>query len=100
MIFLKTIARLQFMNLQGDSSFKDQICAAWVNTTCRDIQTAVIKTCAYNNRSVLKRAFSKDYIKMYPGTIFILFLPIMNIFLRRARKVEVTYLPPPMLLEF
>ena len=70
MIFLKKIARLKFTNLPGDSSFKDQTCAAWVNTTCRDIQTAVIKTCAYNNRSALKRAFSEDYIKMYPGTIY------------------------------
>ena len=26
----------------------------WISTTCRDIQTAIIKTCAYNNRFAFK----------------------------------------------
>ena len=40
------------------------------NTTCRDIQTAIIKTCAYNNRSALKLAFGEEYDKLYPGSIY------------------------------
>ena len=70
MIFLKEVAKLKFKNIPGDGAFKDQMRAIWVNTTCRNIQTAIIKTCAYNNRSALKRAFGKDYNKMYPGTIY------------------------------
>ena len=41
-----------------------------VNTTCRDIQTAVIKTCAYTNRYALKCAFGEAYNELYPGTIY------------------------------
>ena len=37
---------------------------------CRDIQTAIIKTCAYNNRSALKLAFGEEYDKLYPGSIY------------------------------
>ena len=48
----------------------DIICYARVNTTCRDIQTAIIKTCAYNNRSALKLAFGEEYDKLYPGSIY------------------------------
>ena len=44
--------------------------STWVNTTCRDIQTAIIKTCAYNNRSALKLAFGEEYDKLYPGSIY------------------------------
>ena len=48
----------------------DVICYARVNTTCRDIQTAIIKTCAYSNRFALKCAFGKEYNELYPGTIY------------------------------
>ena len=34
------------------------------------IQTAIIKTCAYNNRSALKLAFGEEYDKLYPGSIY------------------------------
>ena len=34
------------------------------------IQTAIIKTCAYNNRSALKLAFGKEYDKLHPGSIY------------------------------
>ena len=44
--------------------------SVWVNTTCRDIQTAIIKTCAYTNRFALKCAFGKEYNELYPGTIY------------------------------
>ncbi len=36
----------------------------------RDIQTAIIKTCAYNNRFALKCAFGESYNDLYPGTIY------------------------------
>ena len=42
----------------------------WISTTCRDIQTAIIKTCAYNNRFALKCAFGESYNELYPGTIY------------------------------
>ena len=42
----------------------------WISTTCRDIQTAIIKTCAYNNRFALKCAFGESYNDLYPGTIY------------------------------
>ena len=41
-----------------------------LSSTCRDIQTAIIKTCAYNNRFALKCAFGKAYDDLYPGTIY------------------------------
>ena len=34
------------------------------------IQTAIIKTCAYNNRFALKCAFGESYNDLYPGTIY------------------------------
>ena len=61
----------QFANIHGSKEFQDRITAStWVNTTCRDIQTAIIKTCAYNNRSALKLAFGEEYDKLYPGSIY------------------------------
>ena len=32
----------------------------YIKTTCRDIQTVVIKTCAYTNRYALKCAFGEE----------------------------------------
>ncbi len=32
-----------------------------IKTACRDIQTVVIKTCAYTNRYALKCAFGEEY---------------------------------------
>ena len=32
--------------------------------------TAIIKTCAYNNRFALKCAFGESYNDLYPGTIY------------------------------
>ena len=38
--------------------------------TCRDIQTAVIETCAYTNRYALKCAFGEEYkMNCKSGTI-------------------------------
>ena len=33
----------------------------YIKTTCRDIQTVVIKTCAYTNRYALKCAFGEEF---------------------------------------
>ena len=33
----------------------------YIKTACRDIQTVVIKTCAYTNRYALKSAFGEEY---------------------------------------
>ena len=50
----------------------DELMRNWISTTCRDIyiQTAIIKTCAYNNRFALKCAFGESYNDLYPGTIY------------------------------
>ena len=51
--------------------YERQLAASnWISTTCRDIQTAIIKTCAYNNRFALKCAFGESYNDLYPGTIY------------------------------
>ena len=71
--------------IPGSKEFQDLTASTWVNTTCRDIQTAIIKTCAYNNRSALKLAFGEEYDKLYPGSIY---SPhIMRIFLHQKTKV-------------
>ena len=49
---------------------KELAASNWISTTCRDIQTAIIKTCAYNNRFALKCAFGESYNELYPGTIY------------------------------
>ena len=66
-IFLKKLAKTKFSKIPGSKEFQDLTASTWVNTTCRDIQTAIIKTCAYNNRSALKLAFGEEYDKLYPG---------------------------------
>ena len=69
-IFLKKLAKIKFEKIPGSTEFRDLTASTWVNTTCRDIQTAIIKTCAYNNRSALKLAFGEEYDKLYPGSIY------------------------------
>ena len=69
-IFLKRIAKIKFEKIPGSIEFKDLTAATWVNTTCRDIQTAIIKACAYNHRKALKFAFGEEYDKLYPGAIY------------------------------
>ena len=49
----------------------DELMRNWISTTCRDIQTAIIKTCAYNNRFALKCAFGESYNACTPrSTIY------------------------------
>jgi hypothetical protein len=69
-IFLKKLAKTKFSKIPGSKEFQDLTASTWVNTTCRDIQTAIIKTCAYNNRSALKLAFGEEYDKLYKGSIY------------------------------
>ena len=69
-IFLKRLAKIKFEKIPGSIEFKDLTAATWVNTTCRDIQTAIIKACAYNHRKALKFAFGEEYDKLYPGSIY------------------------------
>ena len=54
----------------GSKESRELAALNWVNTTCRDIQTAIIKTCAYTNRYALKCAFGEKYNELYPGTIY------------------------------
>ena len=53
-LFLKSIAKLKFKNMPGDSRLKDRAQSDWVSETCRNIQVQVIKTTAFNNRLALK----------------------------------------------
>ena len=53
-IVLKSLAKVKFEKTPGSKEFRELTASNWVNTTCRDIQTAVIKTCAYTNRFALK----------------------------------------------
>ena len=69
-IFLKSLAKVKFEKTPGSKEFRELTASNWVNTTCRDIQTAVIKTCAYTNRYALKCAFGEAYNELYPGTIY------------------------------
>ena len=69
-LFLKAVAKLKFKNIPGNKRFKDRARANWVSETCRNIQVAVIKTGAFNNRMGLKRSFGADYNKLYPGSIY------------------------------
>ena len=69
-ILLKALAKIKFSKTPGSKEQRELAASVWVNTTCRDIQTAIIKTCAYTNRFALKCAFGKEYNELYPGTIY------------------------------
>ena len=73
--------------IPGSKEFQDLTASTWVNTTCRDIQTAIIKTCAYNNRSALKLAFGEEYDKLYPGLIYSPPSYNVRIFIHQKTKV-------------
>ena len=70
--FLKAVAKIKFAKISNIVEVKELAASNWVSTTstCRDIQTAIIKTCAYNNRFALKCAFGESYNDLYPGTIY------------------------------
>ena len=58
----------KFAKISNKAEVKELAASNWISTTCRDIQTAIIKTCAYNNRFALKCAFGESYNALYPGT--------------------------------
>ena len=68
--FLKAIAKTKFAKISNKAEVRELAASNWISTTCRDIQTAIIKTCAYNNRFALKCAFGESYNELYPGTIY------------------------------
>ena len=61
---------VKFKKTPGLKESRELAASNWVKNTCRDIQTVVIKTCAYNNRYALKCAFGEEYNELYPGTIY------------------------------
>ena len=63
-------AKVKIKKTLGSKESRELAASNWVKNTCRDIQTAVIKTCAYTNRYALKCAFGEDYNELYPGTIY------------------------------
>ena len=69
-IFLNAVAKIKFAKISNIAEVKELAASNWISTTCRDIQTAIIKTCAYNNRFALKCAFGESYNDLYPGTIY------------------------------
>ncbi len=60
----------KFAKIPGSKEVQNLVVSTWVNTTYRDIQTAIIKACAYNNRSALKLALGEEFDKLYPGSIY------------------------------
>ena len=90
--FLKAIAKTKFAKISNKAEVKELAASNWISTTCRDIQTAIIKTCAYNNRFALKCAFGESYNNCTPVQ-FILRLPMMFVFHHLLRVVDTIYLP-------
>ena len=68
---MKAIAKIKFAKISNSQELRELAASTWISSTCRDIQTAIIKTCAYNNRFALKCAlFGKAYNVLNPGTIY------------------------------
>ena len=68
--FRLEVAKTKLVKISNKAEIKELAASNWISTTCRDIQTAIIKTCAYNNRFALKCAFGESYNDLYPGTIY------------------------------
>jgi hypothetical protein len=90
-IFLKKLAKTKFAKIPGSKEFQDLTASTWVNTTSRDAQTAIIKTCANNNRSALKLTFGEEYDKLYPGSIYS--PPSYNAFFSSSEEVKIIDVP-------
>ena len=91
--FLKAIAKTKFAKISNKAEVKELAASNWISTTCRDIQTAIIKTCAYNNRFALKCAFGESYIMICTLVQFILRLHMMSVFHQLLWVVDTIYLP-------
>eukprot|EP00942_MAST-04A_sp_MAST-4A-sp1_P006701 g6701.t1 len=85
------LAKVKFSKTPGSKESRELAASDWVNTTCRDIQTAVIKTCAYTNRYSLKCAFGEDYNELILVQ-FILHLRIRPTFFINRRLITSIYL--------
>ena len=68
--FRLEVAKTKLVKISNKAEIKELAASNWISTTCRDIQTAIIKTCAYNNHFALKCAFGESYNDLYPGTIY------------------------------
>ena len=72
------VAENKCAKISNKAEVRELAASNWISTTCRDIQTAIIKTCAliiyhmciYHNRFALKCAFGESYNDLYPGTIY------------------------------
>ena len=64
------VAENKCAKISNKAEVRELAASNWISTTCRDIQSAIIKTCAYNNRFALKCAFGDSYNDLYPGTIY------------------------------
>jgi hypothetical protein len=98
-VFLKKLAKTKFAKIPGSKEFQDLTASTWANTTCRDKQTAIIKTCAYNDRSALKLGFGEEYIINCTRVQFILLPHTMQIFHHRKVKFISMYFLRYFLLE-
>ena len=80
-----------FAKISNKAEVRELAASNWISTTCRGIQTAIIKTCAYNNRFGLKYAFRQLYMMCCTQVQFILRLPMMSIF--HQLQVDTVHLP-------
>ena len=64
------VAKTKCAKISNKAQVRELAASNWISTTCRDIESAIIKTCAYNNRFALKCAFGESYNDLYPGTIY------------------------------
>ena len=67
-VVYRRIPRSQLIRKSGDKDTLGLTVAPLISSM--DIQTAIIKACAYNHRKALKFAFGEEYDKLYPGSIY------------------------------
>ena len=89
--FRLEVAKTKLVKISNKAEIKKLAASNWISTTCRDIQTAIIKTCAYNNRFALKCAFGESYNDLYPGTIYS--PPSHDVRFSLKLQVDTIYLP-------
>ena len=72
------VAENKCAKISNKAEVRELAASNWISTTCRDIQSAIIKTCAYNNRFALKCAFGESYNDLYRGTAHHVIIDIIN----------------------
>jgi hypothetical protein len=70
------LAKTKFAKILDRKNFKILQRLHGLIATCRDIQIAIIKMCAYNNRSALKLALGKKTINYHTAHILKLILKL------------------------